>query len=53
MKLAEDSLEVGGLLFDEGSDVDARRGARTSECNDMRDFGEGQAEPTRATDEGQ
>ena len=43
----EHIFKVSGFLLQECADMDARRGPRAAERNDVLDFGQSQAEPTR------
>src|SRR5206468_9073031 len=45
------AFKVGGFLLQERPDMDARRGPRAAERDDLLDLRERQAEPTSLTDE--
>ena len=46
-------FKIRGLLFQQGADVRARRGAGAAERHDVLDFREGQPEPPSLADEGE
>jgi hypothetical protein len=48
---AEQRSEVGGLLFEQRADMNARRGAFATECDDMLNLAERQAHAASLADE--
>jgi hypothetical protein len=49
----EHAFEIGGLLFQEGPNVDTRRAPRTPQRDDVPDLGQRQSETPRLADERQ